>query len=110
MLQSTRFKYHMETTGIDLSLIISALFEHRCLQNINKLYHHSGNCDNQRQLKYILEATMVSTPEGFTNNSPVSTMTPTQVKKQNEIKLLRILTNTLDVKMKTDIRQVGAAK
>ena len=61
--KSLRLKDHMKTIGIDQSLIISDLFEHRCLQNINKLYKHAGKCDNQQLLKYILDAAMVSTPE-----------------------------------------------
>ena len=47
MLQSPRLKYHVETIGIDQSLINNALFDHKCLQNINKLYKHSGKCDDQ---------------------------------------------------------------
>ena len=38
--------------------------------NIKKLYQHAGKCDNQQQFKDIVEAAMVSSPEGFTNNSP----------------------------------------
>ena len=59
MLQSPRIKYHLKTMGIDLSLSNSALFEHRCLQKIKKLYKHAGNYDNQKQFKDILEAAMV---------------------------------------------------
>ena len=53
---------------------------------------------------------MVSTPEGFTNNSPISPMTPTQVKKPSASKSLCLFTNILDVKKKTAICRVGAAK
>ena len=52
----------MKTIGIDQSLRNSALFEHRCLKNINKVYQHAGKCDKQQQFKDILEAAMVSTP------------------------------------------------
>ena len=61
MLQSKRIKYHMKTIGIDQSLRNSALFEHICLQNIKNLYKHTGKCDNQQQLKDIIEDAMVST-------------------------------------------------
>ena len=40
-----------------------------------------GKYDGQQQFKDILEDTMVSTPKGFTNNSPKSPMTPTPVKR-----------------------------
>ena len=43
---------------------------------------------------------MVSTPEGFTDDSPISPMTPTPVKKQRAQKSLRLFTNILDVKKK----------
>ena len=39
--------------------------------NINKLYTSAGICENQQQYKYILEVAMVSTPEIFTDNSPM---------------------------------------
>ena len=75
MLQSPRLKYHVKTIGIDQSLSNNYLYEHKFLQNISKLYKHFVKCDNQQQFKGILEAYMVSTPEGFTNNSPISPMT-----------------------------------
>ena len=75
MLQSPRLKHHTKTIGINQSLSNSALFEHRCLQNIRKLYQHAGKCDNQKQFKDILEAAMVSTTEGLPDNSPRSIMT-----------------------------------
>ena len=77
---------------------------------INKLYKQACKYDNQKQLKDILEATMVSTTEGFNDNSNISTMTPTPVKKLNARKSLCIFTNILDVKKKTAIHRVGAAK
>ena len=66
MLQSPRLKYHMNTIGIYQLLSKSDIFEHRCLQNITKLYKHAGKCDDQQQFKYILEADMVFTPQVFT--------------------------------------------
>ena len=41
---------------------------------------------------------MVSTTEVFTNDSPISTMTSTPVKKLNAQKLLCLFTNNFDVK------------
>ena len=54
LLQLPRLKDHMNTIGIDQSLISSAIFEHICLKNNNKLYKHSGKCENQQQFKYII--------------------------------------------------------
>ena len=110
MLQSPRLKYHVKTIGIDQSLSNNTLFEHKFIQKINKLYKHAGKCDDQKQFKDIPEAAMVSTTEGFTNNSTRSPMTPTPVKKPSARKSLCFFTNILDVKKKTAIRQVRAAK
>ena len=43
---------------------------------------------------------MVSTPEGFTNDSPISPMKSTPVKKPRAQKSLCLSTNILDVKRK----------
>ena len=110
MLQSLCLKDHVKTIGIDKSLRNNSLFEHKCLPNINKLYKHVGKCDDQQQFKDIIKAAMVFTPEGFTNNSPISPMKPTSVKKLSAIKSLFLFTNILYVKKKTAIRRVGAAK
>ena len=53
---------------------------------------------------------MVSTPEGFTNNSPISPMTSKPVKKPNAQKSLCLFTNVLEVKKKTVYRRVRASK
>ena len=86
------------------------MLEHKCLQNINKLYKLAGKCDDQQKFKDILGGAMVSTPEVFTDNNHISPMTSTLYKKLSAIKLLCIFTNILDVKNKTAIRQVGDAK
>ena len=46
----------MVTIVIDQSLSNSAMYEHRCLENIKKLYKSDSKCDNQQQYKAILEA------------------------------------------------------
>ena len=53
---------------------------------------------------------MFCTPEILTDNSPISTMTPTPVNKPNAIESLCIFTNILYMKTITAIHQVGAAK
>ena len=93
MLQSPRLKDHIHTIGIDQSLSNNALYEHKCLENIKKLYKQAGKCDEQQQFKNILEADMVSTPEGFTNEIPISPMTSTPVKKPRARKSLCLFTN-----------------
>ena len=98
MLQSLLPKDHVQTIGIDQSLINNDIYQQKCLENIKKLYKQSGKCDDQKQVKDILESAMVSTTKVFTNNSPISPMKPTQTKKPRAQKSLCLLTNILDVK------------
>ena len=70
MLQSSRLEDHMKTIGIDQSSFNMSTFEHRCMNNIKKIYQHIGKCDDQQNLKDILEAALLSTTEGFRYNSP----------------------------------------
>ena len=51
------------------------------MNNIKKIYQHAGKCDNQQNLKDIIEADLLSTPEVFTDNSPNVHMPSTPVKK-----------------------------
>ena len=98
MLQSPRLKDHVQTIGIEPSLSNNTIYEQKYLENIKKSSKQSGKCDNQKQLKYILEAAMVSTPEGFTDNSAISPRTSTPVKKSSAQKSLCVFTNILEVK------------
>ena len=91
VLKSPRLKYHVQTICIHPSLSSNAIYEHKCLENIKKLYKQSGKCDEQQQFKDILEAAMFYTTEGFTDNSPISPMTSTPVKKPSVRKSLCIL-------------------
>ena len=81
MLQSPRLKYYVQTIGIDPSFSNNTIYEHKCLDKTKKLSKQAGKCDDQQQFRDILEAAMVSTPEGFTNNSPISTRTSSPFKK-----------------------------
>ena len=65
----------MKTIGIDRSSFNMSNFEHRCINNTKKIYQHAGNCNDQKNLKDILEASILYTPEGFTDNSPNMHMT-----------------------------------
>ena len=110
MLQSSRLEDHMKTIGIDQSLFTKYYFEHKCMNNIKKMYQHSGKCDDQQNIKDIIDADMVSTPEGVTDNSPNVPMKSTPVKEPSDRKSLCLFTNILNVKNKTAKRRIGAAK
>ena len=81
ILQSPQLKYHVQTIGIDPSLSNNAIYEHKCLENIRRLYKQAGECDDQQKFKDILETAMHSTPEEFTNNSPIYPRTSSPVNK-----------------------------
>ena len=76
----------MKTIGIDQSLCTQSSFEHKCMNNIKKIYQYAGMCDNKKNLKVILDAAMVSTPEGVIDNSPNVSMTSKPVKKPSSRK------------------------
>ena len=71
------------------------------MNNIKKIYQHAVKCDYQQNLKYIIDADMVSTPEGVTDNSPNVPMASTPVKKPSARKSLCLFTNILNVRQKT---------
>ena len=54
MFQSPRLKYHVQTIGIQPSLSNNSIYEHKCLENIKKLYKQSGKCDNKKNSKILL--------------------------------------------------------
>ena len=56
------------------------------LNNIRNIHQHAGKCDDQQNLKGILDAAMVSTPEEVTDDSPHVPMTSTPVKKPSAMK------------------------
>ena len=72
--------------------------------NIKKLYKYSIKCDNQRQVKAALEADMFSTPEIFTEISPMLPVLYVTVKSPSARKLLRPFSEVLDMKQNTDVR------
>ena len=69
MLKSSRLEDHMKTIGTDQSSFARSSFEHRCMNNIKKIYQHAGKCDDQQNLKNIIDSAILSTPEGVTDNS-----------------------------------------
>ena len=110
MLQSSRLEDHMKTIGIDQSSFTRSCFEHICMNNIKKIYQHAGKCGDQKNLKDIIDAVILSTPEGVIDNSPNVHMTSTTVKKPSASKSLCLFTNILDVQIKTEKRRFVAAK
>ena len=98
MLQSPRLKYHVHTMGTDQYLRNNSIYEHKCIESIKNLYKQAGKCEDQIKFKDIIEAAMVSTPEEFTNNSPLSPRTSTPIKKPSAQKSLCMITNVLDAK------------
>ena len=110
MLQSSRLEYHMNIIGIYQSSSTRSYFEHRCMNNIKKIYQHAGKCDDQQNLKDIIYAAILSTPEGVTYISPNLHMISSPVKKPSSRKSLYVFTNILDVKPTTAKRRFVAAK
>ena len=110
MLQSSRHEDHIKTIGIDQSSFNMSTFEHRFINNIKNIYQHAGKCDDQQNIKDILEAALLSTPEGFKDNSPNVHTPSTPVKKPIARKSLCLFTNILDVKPKTAKHRFVGAK
>ena len=100
----------MKTIGIGQSSFNMSTFKHRCMNNIKYIYQYAGNCDDQENLKEILEAALLYTPEGFIDNSPNVHMPSTLVKKPSARKSLGLFTKILDVKPTTAKLLFAAAK
>ena len=80
------------------------------MNNIKKIYEHAGKCDDQQNLKDIIDAAILYTPEGVTDNSPNVHMTSTPVKKPSARKSLCLFTNILDIQPKTEKHIFVASK
>ena len=80
------------------------------MKNIKKIYKHAGKCDDQQNLKGIINAHMVSNTEGGIDNSPNVSMASTPVNKPTARKSLCLFTNILYVKTRTTKRRIGATK
>ena len=110
MLQSSRIEDHMKTIGIDQSSFTRSSFENRCMNNIKNIYQHAGKCDDQQNLKDIIDTAILSTPEGVTDNSTNVHLTSSPAKKPSARKSLCLFTNILDVNPTTSKRNFVAAK
>ena len=100
----------MKTIGIYQSSFTKSSFEHRCMNNIKNIYQHAGKCEDQQNLKDIIDATILSNPEGVTYGSPNVPMTSKPVKKPSARKSLCLFTNILDVKNRTAKHRIVAEK
>ena len=85
----------------DQSLCTRSSFEQICMNNIIYIYKHAGKCYDQQNIKEILDAAMVSSPEGVIDNSPNVPMTSTPAKKTSASTSLCLFTKTLEVKKET---------
>ena len=83
MLQTPRLKDHTKNIGIEQSLCNRSSFEHTVLNNIKYIYQHASKCDDQQNLKDILDADMLSTAEDVTDDSPSWPIISTPVKKSS---------------------------
>ena len=80
------------------------------MNNIRNIYQHARKCDDQQNLKGIIDDEMFSNPEGVTDNISNVPMTSTPVKKSSAMKSLCFFTNILGVKLKIEKRRIVAAK
>ena len=102
MLQSSRLEDHMKTIGIEQSSFTRSSFEHRCMNNIINIYQHAGKCDDQQNIKDIIDVAKLSNKEVVTEDSPNVPMISTPVKNLSARKSLCLFTKILDVKPKTE--------
>ena len=100
----------MKTIGIDQYSFTRSSFEHRCMNNIKKIYQHAGKCDDQQNPQDMIDAAILSNPEVVTDHSPNVHMTPKPVKKPSARKSLCLFTNILAFKPTTAKRRFVAAK
>ena len=76
------------------------------MKNIKKIYQHAIKCDDQQNLKYIIDYATLSTPEGVTAHIPNVRMSSMPVKKPSARKSLCLFRNILDVKPTTEKRRL----
>ena len=80
------------------------------MNNIKNSYQHAAKCDDQKNLRDIIDSAMVLITDVVTDNSTNLPMTSTPVKKSSASKSLCLFTNILDVKKKIAKRCIVAAK
>ena len=93
----------MVMIGVDQPLSNIALYEHNILEEINKVYKFSGRFDYRHKYKAILEAAMVSTNGGLTENIPISLGMFGAMKKSSAKTYFSPFSEVLDVEQKTTV-------
>ena len=71
----------MVIIGLGKSLSIIVLYKRRCLENIKTLCKSARKCDDKQKYNAMDKSTMVSTPEGFNDNSRITYGQSVHVKK-----------------------------
>ena len=79
------------------------MYYHICLGNIKNLYKYAAKFDNKQQYVYIIDACIVSTPKGLTENIPTSIRTSVTINKPSTRKPLHQCYELFNVKQKTDV-------
>ena len=100
----------MVAIGVEQSLSNSDLYEHRCLGKTKKVYKTAGKCEDQQKYKGIIEAALVSTPEGCTDDILITPNPSVSTKNWISRKSLRQFTEMLYVKHNNAVPRFGAAK
>ena len=80
------------------------------MNSIKNIYQHTGKCDDQQNLKDIIDDAMVSTIEVVTYYSPNVHMKSTTVKKPSARESMFLFTKIFDVKKKIAKRHIVAAE
>ena len=82
----------------------SDIYANKYLEIIKKWYKYYEKYDDKQQYKAIIEAAILSTPNGLTYNTPITLITLVNMKKSIAIKSLSPFLALLDVKkyMSTD--------
>ena len=77
-------------------------------ENIKKLYNSSGRFDAKQQYKAIIEEAMVSSPEVFTDNSPMLPGPSVPIKNPSALKSLHKFLEALYVRQNISVHRLGS--
>ena len=110
VFQSCHLKTYIITIVIEQQLGKSALYDHRCFENIKTLYKSAQKCYGQQKYKAIIESSIVSTPEGLSDNSPMDMGTSKHINIPCSWKSPNKISKILNVKHKTYFCRLGDAK
>ena len=100
----------MVTIGVDQLLSNIEMYENRCLENIKKLYKYASKWYDKQKYKAIIKISMISTPEGYANNSLISIGPYFTVKKLSARNSLYTFSHILGLKQISVVLKLGAAK